>query len=147
MRNKASLLFLTFSILTSCGTIKIHDTKVCTVAGKLSAGANCTKAVSGAKTQITFEELIDMLEPGENRGPAVVIPMNDFVDLKTELESACIYLRCKKSDKKKLQKLIANLNELIGSSQKENDSAYKEPLQDRVTMPRDGELYLFEPVP
>lgn len=122
MKNKASLLFLTFSILTSCGTIKIHDTKVCTVAGKLSAGANCTRAVSGQKAQITFEDLIDMLEPTEDHGPAVIIPMNDFVDLKTELESACVYLRCKKSDKKKLAKLIRNINEITVTdfSQEEN---------------------------
>jgi hypothetical protein len=112
MINKLILLFLIFSI-TSCGSIQVHDTKVCNVAGVLSAGLSCTKAVSGEKTEMTFEELVDMLEPTSERAGAVIIPFDDFVDLKQELESACVYIRCKKSDKKKLNKLINNLNNFL----------------------------------
>lgn len=112
MTSKLLWLFITFSTV-SCGSLKVHDTEVCNVAGVLSAGVSCTRAVSGVKTEKTFEELIDMLEPNEERGGAVVIPLNDFVDLKTTLEQACVYVRCKKSVKKKLNNVIQNLNNLI----------------------------------
>lgn len=111
---KASWLFLTFSILTSCGSITIHDSLGCTVSGKVEAGANCTKTVSGAKTQINFYELIDMLEPNDDHGPAVIIPLNDFIEIKKEIESACVYLRCSKSVKKKLNNILKNVHDLIG---------------------------------
>ena len=110
--SKLSLLFLTFNI-TSCGTVKIHDTKICTVAGAMSAGANCTRAVSGERTQLNFEELVDMLLPTEAHGPAVIIPLNDFVDLKNELEQACVYLKCKKRERKKLESTMSNINKLL----------------------------------
>jgi len=113
MKNKLLWLFLTFSIV-SCGTIKIHDTEVCTVAGVLSAGVNCTKVVSGDKRELTFEELIEMLEPSETHGPAVIIPLRDFIKLKEQLEQACVHLRCKKEVKKKLNLLVKNLNNLVG---------------------------------
>lgn len=88
------LLFLT----SSCGSITIHDSKVCTVSGKVLAGANCVTAVSGQKTQLDFDQLIDMLEPNENeeRAGAVIIPFNDFIEIKKQIEIACTKLKCKK---------------------------------------------------
>lgn len=86
------------------------------VSGIVSAGANCTRAVSGEKTQIAFDELLDMLEPNEERGPAAIIPLSDFVLLKETLEKACVELKCKKEEKKKLRALIQNLDELQGVS-------------------------------
>lgn len=119
MKNKLLWLFLTFNI-TSCGTIKIHDTEVCTVAGVLSAGVNCTKVVSGDKRELTFEELIEMLEPSEAHGPAVIIPLKDFIKLKEQLEQACVHLRCKKEVKKKLNLLVRNLNFISGGRASES---------------------------
>lgn len=116
MISKVSLLFLIFSTLPSCGTIKIHDTLVCTTAGVVDAGANCTRAVSGVQTELNFEEFIDMLEPNESHGPAVVIPLNDFVDLKSEIEQACVYLKCTKKQLKIKKKIVDNLNNLIDKS-------------------------------
>lgn len=115
MTSKLLWLFLIFSI-TSCGSLKVHDTEVCSVAGVLSAGVSCTRAVSGVQTEKTFEELIEMLEPTPERGGAVVIPLNDFVDLKSTLEQACVYVRCSKTTKKKLNNVIKNLNNLLYKS-------------------------------
>ena len=56
MTSKLLWLFLIFSTV-SCGTIKVHDTEVCNVAGVLSAGVSCTRAVTGIQTEKTFEEL------------------------------------------------------------------------------------------
>jgi len=112
MTSKLLWLFIIFSTV-SCGSLKVHDTEVCSVAGVLSAGVSCTRAVTGVKTEKTFEELIDMLEPNEERGGAVIIPLNDFVDLKTTLEQACVYVRCSKATKKKLNNVIKNINNLI----------------------------------
>lgn len=126
MISKVSLLFLTFSILNSCGSLNIHDTKVCTTAGVVEAGANCTYAVTGVQTQLNFAEFIDMLEPSETHGPAVVIPLKDFVDLKNELEQACVYLKCKKasdkSHKKKLNNIIENINKFIKQNENTNNN-------------------------
>lgn len=116
MISKVSLLFLTLSILNSCGTLRIPDALICTTPGVLEAGANCTRAVTGVQTQLTFEELIDMLEPSEDRGPAVIIPLNDFVDIKTELEKACVYMICTKKQKQSKKKIIDNINKLINNS-------------------------------
>lgn len=83
-------------LISSCKTIEIHDTKVCAVAGVLSAGVSCTKVISGVETEMTFEELVEMLEPTEERGGAVVIPLKDFIEMKGSLEEACVELKCKK---------------------------------------------------
>ena len=110
---------LTISLLSlclttfSCGNITIHDTKICTVSGVLSAGTSCVNAVSGIKTNQTFEELIESLEPTQERAGAVIIPMNDFIDLKTSLEQACVYVRC---SKKKLNMIIKNIEGLINAN-------------------------------
>ena len=50
MTSKLLWLFLIFSTV-SCGTIKVHDTEVCNVAGVLSAGVSCTRAVTGIQTE------------------------------------------------------------------------------------------------
>lgn len=107
-----SLLGLLF-IISSCGSVTIHDSKVCTVSGRVIAGANCVSAVSGTKTQLDFDQLIDMLEPSEaeDRAGAVIIPFNDFIEIKKQTEQACVYLRCKK----KSLKIIKNVEKLYAN--------------------------------
>lgn len=95
-------------IASSC-TVAIKDTKACTVSGVLSAGVNCVNAVSGTKTQMTFEELVDMLEPTSERAGAVIIPFDDYIEIKKTIESACAYVRCKK----KSTKIIKNIESLF----------------------------------
>lgn len=113
MTSKAILLFLTFSILSGCGNLKIHDSLICTTAGLVEAGANCTRAVSGIKTQISFDEFIEMLEPSESHGPAVIIPLDDFVEIKKIIEIACVYMKC---SKKKQKKILNNIEGIINNA-------------------------------
>lgn len=96
-------------IASSCGSLTLKDTKACTVSGVLSAGVNCVSAVSGTKTQLTFEELIDMLEPNSERAGAVIIPFNDYIEIKKSIETACTYVRCKK----KSTLIIKNIESLF----------------------------------
>lgn len=96
-----------------CGSISVHDTNACAVAGVLSAGADCITLLSGTKSSITFEELVEMLEPTSTRGGAIIVPLEDYVQLKTELEQACQYVRCNKATKKKLKTVLDNLNSLL----------------------------------
>jgi len=94
---KSLLILLSTILISSCGSINIHDTKACSVAGKVSAGANCVTALSGVKSQLSFDELIDLLESG-----AIIVPVNDFVNMKGDLEAACVRIKCNKKVKKKI---------------------------------------------
>lgn len=102
-------------VLQACGSVKIKDTKHCAVAGVVSAGADCVTLISGTQSSLTFDELIDMLEPNEQRGGAIITPVDDFVELKKELEVACILLkdRCSKEVKKKIETANKNLQTII----------------------------------
>lgn len=81
----------------------------------MSAGADCVRIISGEKTQLTLDELLEMLEPTTERGGAIITPVDDFVSLKNSLEKACILLkdRCTKEIKKKLDDADNNLKELL----------------------------------
>lgn len=102
-------------LLQSCGSIEIKDTKHCAVAGVVSAGADCVTLVSGTTSSLTFDDLIDMLEPNEQRGGAIITPVDDFVELKKSLEKACVLLdnRCTKEIKKKIETANKNLKQII----------------------------------
>lgn len=78
----------------------------------LSAGVNCVSAVSGTKTQMSFEELVEMLEPTSERAGAVIIPFDDYIEIKKTIESACVYVRCKK----KSNKIIKNIESLFNAN-------------------------------
>lgn len=100
------LLFL----ISSCGSITLTDYKGCTVSGRVIAGANCVNTLSGVKTQLDFDGLMDMLEPNEaeERSGAIIIPFDDFIEIKKNTEIACQYIRCKK----KVKQIIKNLEKL-----------------------------------
>jgi predicted ATP-grasp superfamily ATP-dependent carboligase len=101
--------------LSSCGSVTIHDSNVCAIAGVVSAGANCNTIISGIKTQLDEDELIKMLEPNKDRAGAIIIPAKDFVDIKTSLEQACVLLknRCTEEVKKNIKLISKNLELLI----------------------------------
>lgn len=102
-------------ILQSCGSVKLRDTQVCFVAGVVEAGADCARMVSGHKTTKDFDGLIDMLQPSETekRGGAAIIPIDDFIEIKKMIESACQYVRCKKEIK---EKYLQNMQYLLDKS-------------------------------
>ena len=98
-------------IMSSCGSVTLTDYTGCTVSGRVIAGANCVMAVSGKRTELDFDGLIDMLEPSEaeGRAGAVIIPFDDFIEIKKNSEIACQYLRCKK----KASQIIKNMESLF----------------------------------
>ena len=104
-------------VLQSCGSVKIKDTNHCAVAGIVAAGADCVTLISGVQSSLTFEQLIEMLEPSKEHGGAIITPLDDFVSIKEELETACVLLksRCTKQIKKNLKLMNDNLNKIIGS--------------------------------
>jgi hypothetical protein len=95
--------------ISSCSNIPVKDATVCTVSGLLSAGANCVTTLSGQKTQLNFEDFIMMLEPTDKRAGAVVIPFDDFIEIKKTIEIACTIGKCKK----KSNKIIKNIEKVF----------------------------------
>lgn len=101
---KNLLILLSTILISSCGSINIHDTKACSVAGMVSAGANCVTAITGVKSELSFDELIDLLEGG-----AIIVPVNDFVNMKGDLEAACVRTKCNKKVKKKISDAFSEI--------------------------------------
>lgn len=116
------MIFLLLSVLTllvSCVDIKIQDTEVCTVAGKLIAGGDCAHTLKPDTRQMSFEEFVKFLEPQEEiknekgeiiqaaRGPALCQSSNDWNKMKTTLEQACELLkdRCTYELKQTIERL------------------------------------------
>jgi len=102
-------------ILQSCGSVKLHDSRVCFVAGVVEAGADCATMLSSKKYSLDFDGLIDMLQPSETekRGGAAIIPIDDFIEIKKTIEMACQYVKCKKSIK---NLYLKNINYLLEKS-------------------------------
>lgn len=57
---------------------------------------------------MTFEELIDMLEPTSERAGAIIIPFDDYIEIKKTIEIACTLKKCKK----KFNNIIKNIESL-----------------------------------
>ncbi len=118
---KIKMLFLNLFaglILTSCGSVKLPNTRVCAVSGKLSAGADCVYTGEETKEEMTFTEFMDFLEAQDAKpnpkDPSKMIPPHgaalcqsseDYTKQKTALEQACRLLgnRCTPEIKKTLQ--------------------------------------------
>lgn len=130
MKPKLLLASLPILILTSCVSIK--NANICAAAGKLSAGGICSRLTSKETNDLTFNELIDLLEaqsertcvpvPGfpvcaddqsngvvtklPARGASMIISSDDFEVLITELQQACRELgnKCSYETQKILEK-------------------------------------------
>src|SRR5689334_11961796 len=100
---RTGLLCLSLSaLLLSCAGVEIPNTRVCVVAGKLSAGGDCAYTGSATTEQMSFEEFVDFLEAREERpdpkdpakrlpakGAALCQSSEDWTRAKTALEQAC----------------------------------------------------------
>lgn len=96
MKNTRSLFLILFVLvllvlLNSCAHIEIPNTEVCTVAGKMSAGADCSMTLSDETREMNMDEFLEFLEPSEkeNRGGAMCQSVSDWNKQKTALEQAC----------------------------------------------------------
>jgi len=104
-----SLLSLSLTV-SSCVTLP--NTKACSVAGTLLGGAICAETLTGVKSEMTFDEYMEFLEPQEAPTPragAICQSAEDWGKQKTALEQACRELgsNCKKETRQALEKLLS----------------------------------------
>lgn len=101
-------LFWISIILAGCAgpMIPIRDHKLCTVAGIFQAGMDCATDQTSTISELDFSAMVEFLEPQPERpdpnhpgqrlparAGAVCEPDDDFTDLKTALEQACVELK------------------------------------------------------
>lgn len=86
MKNFLNLFGL--MLLASC-SVQVPNIRVCAVAGKMLAGANCAYTLSDKKEIMNFEQLVLFLEATPDSGPAICSSAEDWGRLKTALEQAC----------------------------------------------------------
>jgi len=98
MRKKKNYLSLLGLITSACATIP--NTRVCTVAGSISAGMNCAYTLSKKTEEMTVDETFYFLEPRDSpaRSGAICMSAFDYAKFKNALEQSCHLLgsRCQK---------------------------------------------------
>lgn len=96
---KLWLILLVLSALTSCKGVEIPNIAVCTVAGRLRAGALCAESLSYKTYNLSYEGYLRMLEPAAAtkstpaRAGAMCMTAMDFGKMKTALQQACVALK------------------------------------------------------
>lgn len=98
---KLFLASFALTSLVSCA-ITVPNTRVCSVSGYISNGADCAYTLSPKTEQMTFQELLEFLEPQPERpdpkdpskrlparGGALCQSAEDWGKQKTALEQAC----------------------------------------------------------
>jgi hypothetical protein len=96
------LLFLVSSALAVSACVTVPNTKVCSVAGVISAGGICAETLTSRTSDLTMDEFLDFLEAQPERpdpkdpskklpahGAAVCQSSEDWNKQKTALEQAC----------------------------------------------------------
>lgn len=86
-------LLLLILLLSSC--VSIPDVKICTVAGVLSAGADCATTNSGKTSELSASEFFDFLSPDEVSAGAVCMSAPDYSRIKTAIQQLCSVKRVK----------------------------------------------------
>lgn len=118
--------------LSACNGIRIENTTVCTVAGKLSAGMICAETLTPKTGDLSFEQAVEFLEPQFERPdpaqPGKVLPARagalcqssaDWNKMKTALEQACEKMgdNCSKDIRTDLKSFSAKTAGLNAQSQ------------------------------
>lgn len=126
--------------LSGCAQIKVKNTELCAVAGRLKAGADCVNTLNDDERSMNLDEFITFLEPQREvkdaktgkvikaeRGAALCQSSDDFNATKTSLEQACNLLKnaCTFEMKAAIQKLSVNTNNLLSKSKGKADTAIK----------------------
>jgi hypothetical protein len=83
------LIFVSLLLIISSSCVTIPNTKSCTVAGIMSAGADCVESVTGKESEMSMNQFLDFLEPTEKRAGAICESASDWTKKKTALEQAC----------------------------------------------------------
>lgn len=82
------LIFFGSALLVS-GCVSVPNTTGCAVKGTLLAGAICSETNTGKTSELTFDELVEFMQPNENKGGAICFSSSDYQRMKTALEQAC----------------------------------------------------------
>lgn len=118
-----SRLFLSLSLLlTASCSVKIKDVKACATAGVFSAGADCVTSISGLRSELSFDEWLEFLEPQPEkklpdgtvvpeRGSAICVSSDDWTALKTAIMKLCekVGSWCTKEAKEEIQRAEENV--------------------------------------
>ena len=99
-------------LISSCVTIP--NIRPCSVAGTMNAGASCAWTLSGEVERLNLDQLIDFIEPNEERekGGAIIISARHWEKLKTAIEQACRKLGRKCKVERELLLSAKNLKKL-----------------------------------
>lgn len=113
--------------LSACEEIEIKNTELCSVAGRMKAGADCFNTLNDNERSMTLDEFITFLEPQrevkdaktgkvlqKERGAALCQSSDDFTATKTVLEQACMLL--KKRCSFEIKTTIEKMNKKISDS-------------------------------
>lgn len=128
-----AILSIAALLLSGCKSIPIKNKSYCAVAGVMQAGMNCAESLSTEKYELTFEEMIDFLEPqSERKDPktgktlparagAICQSAEDATQSFTELDQACRALgsACSYEVKEVINKMGASLESTKKKSFKE----------------------------
>lgn len=130
MKQKKLLLILCIlislpSYFTGCASLKVPNTEICAVKGKLHDGMICATTLSDKQRELDFEEAFEFLHATEEHGAALCQTSKDWTKIKNAIESACSLLgdRCKKkrgNDVLSLVNAIENVQSLSGTNIKED---------------------------
>lgn len=111
------MLFASMSLVlvSSCGSIKIENAEVCSVKSFLQDGMFCAETLTQNKRELTFDEMVEFLEPNQDtmKGAALCMSLFQWNQMKTSLEQACELLddRCTYNMKEHIQGLERIANE------------------------------------
>jgi hypothetical protein len=107
----------------------VPNTNPCTAAGALTNGAICAETITGIKSELSFDQYLEFLEPQEERedplNPGQILPKrggaicqstSDWGRMKTALEQACRILAKKCSYE--LRAFIENMGALAERADK-----------------------------
>lgn len=84
--------FLSTYIFLISGCVTVHNTELCSVAGRLSAGGICAEALTEKTRDMTFEEFVAFIEPASEPSPragAICQTSEDYNKTATSLAQAC----------------------------------------------------------
>lgn len=129
IKNSFLSLFALIALVNCSHTkVKVPNTKVCSVAGVFSAGADCAYTLSPVTEEMNMDEFLDFLEPQLERpdpnNPSVILPersgalcqsADDYNKQKTALEIACSKLgsHCDEEMKRTIRTIKKNLSKLV----------------------------------
>jgi hypothetical protein len=91
--------------LSAC-SVMVPDVKVCAVAGRLQAGADCAYTGHDETSEMDMAATVKMLEDG-----AIWMSAQDYMRLKTAIESMC-YKMGSACEYQKLQATVARISTL-----------------------------------